>query len=363
MGLKLLVDAGEFWPAFASDARTATNRVFVQTLAFEADHAGTGLAELLGSLPPEVDRRLIIDDYPHLIHNDRFLYSVGSLMDSELWSEARASFRLVETLEAGGVRVRWANPMGWRVYRLAARNHKKILVIDDRLAYIGGINFSAHNFSWHDLMLRIDDPALVACLATDFERTFDGHNQALDRTFEDGRLILLDGERSPAFQHAVVDLIAGAREEVFVQSPYISAPYFDALEAARRHGARVVIITPGANNWSLFDSYNRVECARRGFELRYLPRMSHMKSMLIDSRVLIIGSSNFDYFAYHTHQELLFVTSDAELVLDFRVRIRDADLASSPPAATGNGLPIRTKLAARLLPFGFPLVKWVNRHF
>jgi cardiolipin synthase len=363
VSVTLLLDSGGFWPAFVADARTATSRIYVQTLAFEADRAGLGLADLLQSVPDSVDRRLIVDDYPHLVLNDRFLYSPAALLDHELWREARASYELAKTLQSQGIKVRWANPMGWRVNRLAARNHKKILVVDDRVAYIGGINFSDHNFAWHDLMVRIEDRALVECLAQDFLQSFDGRNQALDQTFEDGRLILLDGRTGPALQAPVFEMIAAARTEVFVESPYISAPYFDALEAARRRGTRIVVLTPVSNNWSLFDSYNRVECERRGFHLYYLPRMSHMKSMLIDSRTLIVGSSNFDYFAYHTHQELLFITQDGGLIRDFETLVRDVDLAASVAAADGPSISLRTRLTARLLPLGSPVVAWLSQAF
>jgi len=160
-------------------------------------------------------------------------------------------------------------------------------------------------------MIRIDDPALVRCLAEDFLETFRGRNQTLDRSFDEGRLILLDGLNGNALLKEVLDQIASAREEVFVESAYVSGPFLDALETAARRGIRVVIVVPEVNNWKWHDAYTRIECCRRGLELHhYRGSMNHVKAVLIDSRVLMLGSCNFDYFAYYLHQDLLFITTD-----------------------------------------------------
>jgi cardiolipin synthase len=363
MSVRLLVDAAEFWPAFLEDARNAERRLLVQVLTFEADPAGRKLADLFLSLEPRVERRLIVDHYARYIVNDRFLYSPRALVDRGLWREARATYRLVDALGRQGVGIRWANPIGWRLYRLSARNHKKIFVVDDRVAYIGGINLSDHNFAWHDLMIRIDDPALVRFLAEDFLETFAGRNQALNRSFEEGRVILLDGLDGSEPLKEVFDLIASARNEVFVESPYVSAPFFDALQAAARRGVRVVILVPEVNNWGWYDAYARTECHRRGLELHYYQGpMNHLKAALIDSRVLITGSSNFDYFAYHTHQELLFVTTHEGLVRDFRQRVRDTDFARARRVPLNGGFSWRTRWTATRVRAGYPALVWFNRN-
>ena len=363
MSVQLLVDAPEFWAAFVRDARGATSRLFVQVLTFEADAAGQPLADLLLTLGPNVERRLIVDRYTHYFVNDHFLYSPSSLVDRGLWREAKATVRLVETLERDGVGVRWTNPIGWRLYRLSARNHKKMFIVDDRVAYIGGFNLSDHNFAWHDLMLRFDDPALVRFLTEDFLETFRGRNQALDRSFDEGRLILLDGLDGETLLKDVFDQIANAREEVFVESAYVSAPFFDALETAARRGIRVVILVPEVNNWRWYDAYTRIECHRRGLELHcYEGRMHHVKAMLIDSRVLILGSCNFDYFAYHLHQELLFITADEGLVRSFRERVQARDLERARRVPLADDFSWRTRWTSIRVRAGYVTLKWLNRH-
>jgi len=52
-----------------------------------------------------------------------------------------------------------------------------LIVIDDRAAYVGGINFSEHNASWHDMMIRLTDTDAVAFLTNDFRSTWNGGDQ------------------------------------------------------------------------------------------------------------------------------------------------------------------------------------------
>jgi hypothetical protein len=83
--------------------------------------------------------------------SDRFKYSPANLFDAELRDEARETEAMLAQLGRERVVIRYTNRYGVTPRSLLRRNHKKLIVIDDRAAYIGGINFSEHNASWHDL--------------------------------------------------------------------------------------------------------------------------------------------------------------------------------------------------------------------
>ena len=57
--------------------------------------------------------------------------------------------------------------------------------------------------------------------------------------------------------------------------------------------------------------------------------MSHLKAMLVDDEHLIAGSSNFDYFSYRIHQEILAVFTDPYVISEFRERVMIPDLANA----------------------------------
>jgi cardiolipin synthase A/B len=331
--LRLLVGADAFWEALSTDIAGAQERVLVQTLSFEGDAAGLGLTDALLASPAP-DRRALVDRYTRWIQSDRFIYSPSSLLDPELRAEVRRTWGMIEDLRAGGVGVRWVNPAGVLFRRGAFRNHKKLMAVDGRVAYLGGINFSAHNFAWHDMMLRVEDPEVAAMVRADMEATWAGKDVPATRTFPGLRLILLDGRENRTLFQPVLDAMAEAREEILVHSPYLTFPFVEALAEARRRGVRVRLLSPAGNNHGFLRRYVTAAAHDHGFEIGYLPGMSHLKAMRIDHDVLIMGSSNFDYLSYSCQQDVVAVVRDPSVVADFDARVLEPDLARSrPPAA------------------------------
>ncbi len=329
MPTKLLVNFNEFWARLSEDIAAAEDSVCVQTFAFEGDSIGKQLAAaLLSSRAP--DRRMLADSFTRVVLSDRFKYSPANLIDRDLRDESRETSKMMSELTRAGVQIRFTNPYGWSPRRLLSRNHKKLILIDDRVAYIGGINFSEHNAAWHDMMLRIDDRAAVSFLRDDFESTWNGEDQASHRQLDAIELFATDGRNNGRAFARLIALIDCARRSIFVESPYVTFPFYERLRAATRRGVAVTVITPAQNNWRFFANYARLESARSGIDLRLFQRgMSHLKAMLVDDEYLVAGSSNFDYLSYRIHQELIAVITDREVINDFRTRVMLPDLSHS----------------------------------
>jgi len=332
MAVDLLVNFEEFWSRLTQDIASATASVFVQTFAFEGDTVGRKLADAMIASPAK-DKRILADSFTRVVLSDRFRYSPTSLFNRDLKAEAKATAALWSQLKSAGVASKFTNPFGLRPRQLLSRNHKKLLLIDERVAFLGGINFSEHNARWHDMMLRLDDPDAVRFLSEDFHSTWAGRDQVTHRECEAVELITLDGRSNRRGFARLLDLIDGARARIFVESPYITFPFYERLREATRRGVNVQIVTPERNNWSYFANYARLESARSGIDLRlYQGGMSHLKAMLIDEEYLIAGSSNFDYLSYRIHQELIGVFTAPELIADFQRRVMLPDLANSVEA-------------------------------
>ncbi len=330
---EIMVGSDRFFEAFAADAATATGRVWVQTLSFEGDagEALTGLFEASGA----ADRRLIVDDFNRWTQQDRFTVLPGNMLDPGLRRHVARTRSLEDRIRASGTGLLYANPAGFWKLRAAYRNHKKILVIDDRVAYIGGINFSDHNFAWHDLMIRIEDPDIVALLARDFEHTWDGRDVGIHASFPGMDLILLDGRENDRWFRPVVELLEGARRSIRVQSAYISMPFTEILARAARRGVAVTILGAGITNRPYLNRYTRWESWRHGFKLRFLPHMTHMKALVVDDDVLVAGSANFDHLSYHVLQEVVTIITDTGLRRQFEERVWEPDYARAEPAELG----------------------------
>jgi len=329
MAIKLLIDFNEFWSRLREDIRSARKSVFVQTFALEGDTIGKQLSEALVSSPAS-DKRILADSFTRMVLSDKFKYSPANLFDRELREEARQTVEMRRELERASVRIRFTNPYGATPRKLLSRNHKKLIVVDDGIAYVGGINFSEHNAAWHDMMLRIEDPSAVRFLREDFLATWSGEDRVAHERSSGIEFLTTDGRINREVFQRVLDLIDDARQSIFVESPYITFPFYERLREATRRGIRVTIVTPEQNNWRFFRNYTRLESARSGIDLRlFKGRMSHLKAMLIDAECLIAGSSNFDYLSYRIHQELIAIITTPSLIADFRERVMIPDLANA----------------------------------
>jgi cardiolipin synthase len=268
---------------------------------------------------------------------------------------------MFDAMRRAGVEVRVTNPAGPLLLGFAFRNHKK-LIVTDNAAYLGGINFSDHNFAWHDLMLRIEDADISDLLAADFESTWQGRGRSWSAERGDISLFGLDGRDNHARFRQIMAAIDGARRDISVISPYLTFPFTDALARAAARGVEVTLVTPLANNKPTVRDYLVWFAARAGLKLRLTREMIHLKGLLIDGRSLALGSSNFDFVSYWIEEELMAVISDPDLIADYRARVLEPMLAEAlpesavpPPGLNGRWAAALMGAAAAVLGSGLPI--------
>ncbi|MCK4632078.1 MAG: phosphatidylserine/phosphatidylglycerophosphate/cardiolipin synthase family protein [candidate division Zixibacteria bacterium] len=352
--MKLLVDSEEFWASLKADIASARDYVYLQTLSFEGDTVGKELCAQLKACAA-TDVRVIVDSYTKYIISDKFLYTPRNLCDTELRHEVKETHRMIDDIRQHGVGFKWVNPVGFLLHRFPSRNHKKMVVIDGHITYVGGINFSEHNFAWHDMMLRLDDTNIATVFAEDFKRTWLGENEKLTCKFDGIEFIFFDGKNNESLFEPIMDLLDGASKSVTIESPYLSFPFVEKLAELRKRGIDITIITPEDNNKKLVKQYILWEAARHNFKVElYQGRMTHLKAMLIDDETLIMGSTNFDYLSYTLQQEIAAIVTDRTIVDEFIARIIEPDLRNSKrfdgqvDAAAGARLNRRLRSVARL---------------
>ena len=342
----LLVGSQAFMAAAEADMAKARRRLLVQAMTFEGDQAGLGVGRGVMASAAQ-DRRVLVDDYTRFAISDRFVFS-HNLLDPDFRAELRATRGMFDAMSSAGVGVRVTNPAGPLLVGFAFRNHKK-LIVTDNAAYLGGINFSDHNFAWHDLMLRIEDAAVSDALAADFEATWEGHGRSWSAELGDIALYGLDGRDNHARFGEILAAIDAAEHEIWVISPYLTFPFTDALARAAARGVAVTLITPLDNNKPIVRDYILWFAARSGLKVRLTREMIHLKGLLIDGRRLVLGSSNFDFVSYWIEEELLGVVSNPALIADFRRRVLEPLLAEALPEQAARPSPARGWRAAILL--------------
>ena len=327
---ELLVGSGEFLAQAKADLAAARCRVLVQAMTFEGDAAGLSVAESIMA-SPSLDRRVLVDDYTRHVINDRFL---AATRDPALHAEAAATTAMFERLVAGGTGVRVTNPIGRNALRYPLRNHKKLLVID-RATYVGGINFSDHNFAWHDLMVRIDDPAVTDWFAQGFANDWNGQPQPRGAKLDEIELLDATGKGNAAVFGPVFAALAGARHSLEVVSAYPVFPFVDAMAISAQNGADVRLYTPRPNNKPIVRDYLLGVAEHSGIALRLSPMMSHAKAALIDSEVLVLGSSNFDFLSNRVNSEYAALIRNPGLIEDFIAQVLEPlrTVSAAPSAA------------------------------
>ncbi|MBW8783680.1 MAG: phosphatidylserine/phosphatidylglycerophosphate/cardiolipin synthase family protein [Novosphingobium sp.] len=342
-GIELLVGSRAFWDRAARDIAAARHRVLVQAMTFEADAAGLSVAEAIAA-SGAAERRVLVDDYSRNVINDTMLPL--PFRPRAVREEARQTLAMFDRLVERGVGVRITNPVLGNPLRYPLRNHKKLIVADD-VIHVGGINFSDHNFAWHDLMLRIDDSAVANFLAGDFLNDWNGAPQPACATFGPLKLICADGVTNAAALDPLLAMIAGATQSVEMVSAYPTMPFVAAMTAAAAAGAKVAVYTPAPNNKPVVRDYLAAVAEPAGIALRLLPEMTHAKALLLDGTTLILGTSNFNFASYRTSNDIVIVVRDPALIADFERQLLAPMRLRSTPAAEAR-TPAWRKLRGRV---------------
>jgi len=356
----LCVGGPEFMATLARDLATAEESVCVQTLAFEDDPAGRALARALVDCPAP-SKTLIIDSYARYVISDRLITPGARLFDRDFYAEVQGTRSLIENLIAAGIDVHFARPLSGRPQTLAVRDHKKIVTIDDRIAYVGGINFSAHNFLWHDLMVRMADPEVAGWLARDVQSTLAGREQTASASFDGVDLHIGNGTPAGDLLAPVAQLIRGARRSLYLECPYVTEPFHRLLAEARARGVAVTVVTSERSN-RLFMRRSIIHgCGCGDVDLRFTRGpMTHVKALLIDGETLVMGSANFDFLSFSLQPEVVAVIRDAGCVKQFRQRVEAPALAQST-LHEGEGQGLCEHVSHRALHLARPVLGRVAR--
>ena len=335
---RVFVGAEAFVDALRADLVTCTKTLRVQFSTFEGDDAGQTIgALLLDRAHAGVDVQLILDAYSELIADDVYPFAIRGR--EAMHAEKRRTADLLADLEAGGIAIRRVAPIGRFAKYFAFRDHKKLVVLDDAVAFTGGINVSDHNFAWHDFMVRVDG-AVVADIAADFSSTWAGETIALTERREDGDYVMNQCAGRPTILDEALRLVGTASERIAMESPYLCGDRIQTalLDAARR-GVKVVLVTPAQPN----HLHNRVWIRKLRRRLRHpniellgysgTDGMTHAKLLIVDDRIATFGSLNFQEIEALTQKELNVVTRDPSLVGEL-LRLVEADAAASRAVTT-----------------------------
>lgn len=224
------------------------------------------------------------------------------------------------------------------------RNHRKIVVIDGQIGYVGGMNITSQTQRWRDTHLRIQGQG-VHGLQLNFLQVWyslggdlsDGimkyfppaliYNQSLMQISPEA-----PDTRFPYYALSIVKAIENAKKYIYIQTPYYSPtdPLMRALKSASLSGVEVRLIVSKKSDfilmdWAIQGNYEKtLEADIHIHEIQ--DYFSHAKTMVIDDYLSIIGSSNLDYRSLELNFEINSFIYDEEIAIKNRdIFIQDLD--------------------------------------
>jgi cardiolipin synthase len=335
---RVLVGSEAFLAALTADVAGCSASLHVQFSTFEGDDSGETFGKLLADCADRgLDVRLTVDHYSDVVLSDFHPLLVHRL--PEIRQERVRTHALFDQLGTHGVGVRRTAPPGALGRFLLYRDHKKLVILDDRVAYVGGINVSDHNFTWHDLMVRIEGPT-VATLAADYRSSWDGTTTPFAEARPDGTSVVNHDAGRESILAELLRMIAGARETLVIESPYLLGDRLErAIVGAADRGVRVTLIVPYRANRGIVRLWRRRTLERFQhanialFGYRDTGGMLHAKFAIVDGRRATFGSFNMFELESRGQKELNIFTDDPSLIAQLEQVVADDLLVSVPIGA------------------------------
>jgi cardiolipin synthase len=241
-------------------------------------------------------------------------------------------------LTEAGVEVHYYRPLAGKVLgRLLGRNHQKLVIVDGRIGYTGGFGIwkvwdgdGLHPEEWRDMAVRVEGPS-VCQMQLAFSRAWQEsggsllHPEDLPGPFQRGpvragfvasvgKLGMTDAERM------VRVVIGSARARLWIANAYFTPPnsIMEQLVHKAHEGVDVRVLAPGpVHDVPLIRASQRAtyqQLLKAGVRIwEYQASMMHAKTMLVDDRLTMVGSTNMDSLSLNKLGEGSIVVADEEL--------------------------------------------------
>ena len=329
---QLHVEGRNFYPPMLADIASASSTIHVNQFGFRPGLVGDRFAAaLIAKAQQGIPVRLIVDRQ-------------GS--DPERGSRAfyerltRAGIQVCVTratqprvprgpLGAGGA-------IGWNLSALGHIDHRKVVIVDGRIGWVGGAGIEDHfeNGAFHDLFVRVEGP-VVAQLQLVFVVSLRWLGGEIPPSSVPELFPMLDEGRAPVaavvlhnapgrfrpITHAIAALIDRAQDTLDVVNPYVTdRGMIGRIVAAARRGARVRLFVPAApNNWACgaAEQFHHGRLIDAGVQILGYPKMLHAKAFVADGEHVLVGTCNLEAWSLKRFFEIDIGFVSTDLVRQF----------------------------------------------
>jgi cardiolipin synthase len=330
----ILVNGDQIFPPMLDAIANAKRRISLETYIYSTGKVASEFTEaLVRAASRGVEVRAVID-------------AIGS---SDIDDEQ------VKRLTQAGVEISWFNPPDWyTLEELNFRTHRKILVVDGAVGFVGGAGMSDHWIGnadskehWRDMQVRVAGPAARLLEAAFYENWIESGNvvkPVLDREEQapvpdqsTRSVVVWSSPTGGSNDMKLLYLlsIAGAQQTIDISTPYFVTDESSrwVIEEAIKRNVKIRLLTEGeitdAKAVKFASRAHYEQLLEQGIEIyEYEPTMMHAKAMMVDGVWSVVGSSNFDNRSLELNDEVNIGIQDREVARQLTAQF-DVDLQKS----------------------------------
>jgi cardiolipin synthase len=223
-----------------------------------------------------------------------------------------------------------------RQFFIGRRLHHKVIIIDNKDAYVGGINIGEEFLNWFDFAVRINGPSVndlyricyryLPKTAKKALKKISIHNSdqgtILARVISNDSLLEVKG-----INQQLKSYLKDATQEVIIISAYLfpSKRFRKMIYSLAQKGVKVVLFCNHREDVPLITlatQYYYHSFLKSGVEIyEWMPNVLHGKAFIIDGKILSLGSYNFNYMSYFTNIELNLEIYDRSKIREFESEV------------------------------------------
>ncbi|MBC7542690.1 MAG: phosphatidylserine/phosphatidylglycerophosphate/cardiolipin synthase family protein [Candidatus Sericytochromatia bacterium] len=336
--VQLYVDGAKAYPALEKLIRSAKHTLYIETMSWSNDSSGNQIAHaIVAAHKRGVDVKIVVDSIGLNLNPNK-------VKDNELMAWMRSQ----------GVDVQVFNP-NIVTKDGVALNHQKLYIADNERYLSGGMNVGNHYaHEWHDMMFEVSGPA-AHTVAKEFAVTWSRTTgnvleipPAKPQAKVPGNAAVGIAVTDPIgrryeLKRANLQMIHEAKHHIQMEMPYNSDDdLMGALRDAARRGVKVDFIMPTMNDIPSYVLLNKAEAQdliKAGVNVRFydggtidgkpVARFSHLKMMIFDDTVAVVGSANADHRSYRDNNELNAYIADPAFVNTLATEVFATDWQAS----------------------------------
>lgn len=222
--------------------------------------------------------------------------------------------------------------------RWLRRTHRKLLIIDDNIAFLGGVNFHGKSMDWIDLQVKVSNKILIKNILRSFSYSYIMSGGKKKHIIEKRKQSILKNLKAQFLEHFpsrnvytleayYQNKIISANKSIKIVTPYFVPPRWliALLDNAVSRGVLVEILIPLKTDKKFLDRVNYAHIYQiKNLNIKFYAQkeMNHSKILMIDDQEVLIGSQNLDIMSFRMNVESGMFSSNKKLITDLLLIIQ-----------------------------------------